>query len=92
MLRGLTHLSTSVHHTGNAGDEVGSLLANLGSFVVETPENGAADLRKVWFHSCAQSIYHDTKAIQHDYVLREGKENKEKLEADTRMLRKTRRL
>ena len=67
-----SHLSTSVHHAGNTGDEVSGLLANLGRFVVEAPENGAADLRKVRFHSRTESIHHNTKAIQHDYVLQGG--------------------
>ena len=64
-----SHLSTSVHHAGDTGDEVGSLLTNLGCFVVEAPENGAADLRKVRFYSRAESIHHNTKTIQHNDVL-----------------------
>lgn len=58
-----------MHDTGNAGDKVGCLLSDLSRLVVETPEDGTTDLGKIGFHPRAQGIHHNTKPVQHDYVL-----------------------
>ena len=61
-----------MHYAGNAGDEVGRLLPDLGRLVVEAPEDGTTDLREIGLHPRAQCIHHNTKPIQHDYVLQAG--------------------
>ena len=45
-----SYLTAVIHDSCNAGNEIGCLLANFGRLVVESPEDGAADLGEVGLH------------------------------------------
>ena len=59
-----------LHHHGYLRDEIGRLLPHFGRLIVKTPQDGAAYLWQVGFHSLAQRVYHCTEAVQHDRVVR----------------------
>eukprot|EP00053_Salpingoeca_punica_P017422 m.167819 g.167819 ORF g.167819 m.167819 type:complete len:1096 (+) comp17202_c1_seq2:150-3437(+) len=63
-------LLLALHHDdGDAGDEVGGLLADLGVLVVEAPEDGAADLREVGLGPRVEGVDDSAKAVEHSRVV-----------------------
>ncbi len=71
----LTHLLTCLHDDCNPRDEICRLLSYLGRLVIESPQDGATDLRQVRLHPLPQSIHYGAKPIQHHYIL-EGEAKK----------------
>ena len=61
-------LLARLHDGGDAADEVGHLLAHLGRFVVQTPQDGAADLRQVRLDALAQRVDDGAEAVEHHHV------------------------
>ena len=64
-----TNLSTCLHHNGDSSDQVSCLLTHFGVLVVQSPQDGTADLRQVRFGAQAKSIDDSTKPVQHDNIL-----------------------
>ena len=62
-------LLAGLHDDGNPGDEVGGLLAHLGRLVVETPEDGAADLGQVRLHTLPQAVHNGAETVEHHHIL-----------------------
>ena len=58
-------LEAYLHDNCDAGNEISSLLADLGALVVEAPLDGATDLGQVRLRSHFQAVDHCAKAIQH---------------------------
>ena len=54
-----------LHDNSYAGNQVSSLLADLGALVVEAPLDGSADLRQIRLGAHLQAVDHRAKAIQH---------------------------
>ena len=48
------------------------MLSDLGSLVVEPPEDGATDLREVGLDPCAEGVDHHPKRIEHHHILHRG--------------------
>ncbi len=62
LLRGL-------HDHGDLGDQVGRLLTHLGRLVIQTPEDGTADLRQIGLDTLAERVDHGAEAVEHDGVV-----------------------
>jgi len=54
-----------LHDHSDASDEVSSLLADLGTLVVEAPLDSTADLGQVRLGAHLQAVDYSAKAIQH---------------------------
>lgn len=59
----VTHLLTSLHHDGNSGDEISSLLAHLSRFVIHSPQNYTANLGQIWLNAFSQLVHDGTKTV-----------------------------
>ena len=66
------HLPTLHHDIGDTRYQVSSLLPDFGSFVVEPPEDGSADLGQVRLDPSAKGIDHHTECIEHHHILHGG--------------------
>ena len=74
-----SHLIALVHDGSNPGNEVGSLLTDLGSLVVQSPEDGPAYLGQVWLHPRTQRGHHCTETIQHYHILGEWERENDRM-------------
>jgi hypothetical protein len=59
-------LVARLHHDGDARDQVGRLLPDLGELVVQPPLDRAADLREVQLDAHAERVDDRAEAVEHD--------------------------
>jgi methylmalonyl-CoA mutase cobalamin-binding subunit len=56
-------LAAGLHHHGNAADQIGGLLTNLGALVVQTPLNQMGNDAKVGLDAHVKSVDNGAEAV-----------------------------
>jgi len=60
---------TSFHNNSDSGNEIGRLLTDFGRLVIQTPQNGAANLWQIRLDAFAEGVDDRPEPVQHHYFL-----------------------